>query len=64
MIALVALAAVARPVPGLLDAAAETPAAGVALLGYTFLLAWLLQVALTALPELQAAVRPAAGAAR
>lgn len=64
VVALVALAAVARPVPGLLDAAAETPAAGVAFLGYTFLLAWLLQVALTALPELQAAVRPPAGAAR
>jgi hypothetical protein len=64
VVAAVAVAAVARPVPGFVDAAAETPAAGVPFVGFTLLLAWLLQVVLTALPELQAAVRPTAQAAR
>lgn len=64
VVAAVALAAVVRPVPGLIDAAADTPAAGVAFLGYTLLLAWLLQVVLTALPELDAAVHASPRAAR
>ncbi|MEZ5178041.1 MAG: hypothetical protein R2746_07105 [Acidimicrobiales bacterium] len=64
VVAAVAVVAVVDPVPGLLDAAADTPAAGIAFVGYTLLLAWLLEVALTALPELQAAMRPARGAAR
>ena len=64
MVAAVALVAVADPVPGVVDAASGTPAAGVAFVGYTLLLAWLLEVLLTALPELQAAMRPTAGAAR
>jgi hypothetical protein len=64
VVAAVAVVAVADPVPGLLDAAADTPAAGVPFLGYTLLLAWLLQVVLTALPELHAAMRPTPQVAR
>ncbi len=64
VVAALAIAAVVRPVPGIVEAAADTPAAGVPFVGYTVLLAWLLQVVLTALPELQAAVHPARQVAR
>lgn len=64
VVAALAIAAVVRPVPGLVAAAADTPAGGVPFLGYTVLLAWLLQVVLTALPELRAAVHPAGQVAR
>jgi hypothetical protein len=63
-IAAVALVAVADPVPGLGAVAADTPWAGSVFLGFTVLLAWLVQVLLTALPELQAAARPPRKVAR
>jgi len=59
LLAAVAIVAVADPVPGLFTVAADTPLAGVPFVAYTVLLAWLVQVALTTLPELQAAVRQA-----
>lgn len=55
--AVAAAAAVAR-VPGLVEVAGETPLGGVPFVAYAALLAWLLQVTLTALPTLQAAVHP------
>ena len=56
-LAAVAVAAVADPVPGLFAVATDTPLFGVPFLGFIVLLAWLVQVLLTALPELQAAAR-------
>jgi len=64
LLAAVALIAVADPVPGLFSVAADTPLAGVPFVAYTVLLAWLVQVTLTTLPELQAAVRQAPRATR
>lgn len=56
-LATVALTAVVWPVPGLATVLADTPWAGIPFLAYTLLLAWLIEVSLTSLPELQAAVR-------
>lgn len=60
------LGAAAAPVGSLVAEAGDTPAAGLPFVGFTLLLTWLLLVALTALPELLAAGRPApqAGGAR
>lgn len=63
-IAAVALVAVADPVPGLAAVAGDTPLAGVPFLAFTVLLAWLVQVLLTALPQLQAAANPPRKVAR
>lgn len=63
-IAGVALLAVLDPVPGLAAVAADTPWGGAVFLAFTVLLAWLVQVVLTALPELQAAARPPRKVAR
>jgi hypothetical protein len=63
-IAAVALVAVADPVPGLVDVARSTPWAGVPFVAFTILLAWLVEVVLTVLPELTAAGQPARRAAR
>ncbi|CAN5407116.1 hypothetical protein BH10ACT1_BH10ACT1_18530 [soil metagenome] len=63
-IAVVALVAVADPVPGIVEVARDTPLAGIPFLGFTALLAWLVQVLLTALPALQAASRPPKKVAR
>lgn len=57
-LAAVAVAVVVDPVPGIWSTASDTPGAGLAFLGLTLLLAWLLVVALTLLPEVQAATRP------
>ncbi|MCU1499158.1 MAG: hypothetical protein JWM47_3111 [Acidimicrobiales bacterium] len=64
VIAAVALAAVIDPVPGVVAVARHTPMAGVPFVGFSIVLAWLVQVLLTALPALQAAARPAGNAAR
>lgn len=63
-VAVVALVAVADPVPGIGRVAVATPWAGVPFLAFTALLAWLVQVLLTAVPELQAAARPPRRVAR
>jgi hypothetical protein len=63
-IAAVALVAVADPVPGIVTVARDTPLAGVPFVGFTVLLAWLVQVLLTAVPALQAAARPPRKVAR
>jgi hypothetical protein len=63
-IAAVAVLAVARPVAGLVDVARGTPWAGVPFVAFTLLLAWLVEVALTLLPELLTAGRPAPRAVR
>ncbi|MEO9165257.1 MAG: MauE/DoxX family redox-associated membrane protein [Aquihabitans sp.] len=47
------------PVPGVADTAADTPWAGIPFALLVVLLAWVLQVAFTTLPALQAAERPA-----
>ncbi|QXC62736.1 hypothetical protein KSP35_08075 [Aquihabitans sp. G128] len=60
----VALVAVADPVPGIVAVARDTPLAGIPFLAFTALLAWLVQVLLTALPALQAAARPPKKVAR
>ncbi len=53
-----AAAAMVDPTPGIGRVAVDTPLAGVPFVAFTALLAWLLQVLLTAVPELQAAHRP------
>jgi hypothetical protein len=58
VVAAVVLGAVVDPTAGITTVVTETPAAGVPFVGATLLLAWLLQVLLTAVPELQAAHRP------
>ena len=63
-IAAVALVAVVDPVPGLVTVARETPLAGIPFLAFTALLAWLVQVALTAIPRLEAAANPPRKVAR
>ncbi|HEX2578077.1 MAG TPA: MauE/DoxX family redox-associated membrane protein [Aquihabitans sp.] len=63
-VAAVAGLAVLDPVPGIVDVAADTPLAGIPFLAFTVLLAWLVQVLLTALPQLQAAARPPRKVAR
>lgn len=50
---------IARPVSGVADTAAETPGAGLPFALLIVLLAWVLQVAFTTLPALQAAERAA-----
>jgi len=62
-VAAVALVAVADPVPGILTVAGETPLAGLPFVAFVALLAWLVAVALTALPQLQAAAHPPVKAA-
>ena len=57
-VAALALATLADPPPGIVEAAGDTPLAGVPFVAFTLVLAWLLQVLLTALPELQAAGNP------
>lgn len=57
-VAAVAALGIVSPVPGLFTVAADTPFLGIPFLVFTGLLAWLVQVLLTALPELQAAARP------
>ena len=57
-IAAVAAAAIAFPVPGIVDVARTTPLGGVIFVGYVVLLAWLLQILLTALPAVWAAANP------
>ncbi len=56
-IAAVCVVAAAASVPSIVTVAADTPLAGAPFLGFTILLAWLVQVVLTAVPELQAASR-------
>jgi hypothetical protein len=56
-----ALVAVVDPVPGIATVAADTPLAGVPFVAFTVLLALLIEVLLTAVPELQAAHRPPRG---
>ncbi len=63
-VAAVVAVGVVDPVPGLATAMGETPLAGLPFLGFTVLLAWLLQVLLTALPELLAATNPPRRAVR
>jgi len=58
VLAAVALGAAAGPLGSARDLLADSPAAGLPLLGYALLLAWLIQVLLTAVPDLQAALRP------
>lgn len=64
VIAGIAALAVADPVPGIFTVAADTPWAGIPFLAFTVLLAWLVQVLLTGLPELQAAANPPRKVAR
>ncbi len=64
VIAAVAALGIVNPIPGLFTVAAETPLFGVPFLAFTALLAWLVQVLLTAVPELQAAARPPRKVAR
>ena len=63
-IAAVAALGIVNPVPGLLTVVADTPFFGIPFLVFTGLLAWLVQVLLTAVPELQAAARPPRKVAR
>lgn len=58
VVAAVVVGAVVDPTAGIGAVATDTPAAGVPFVAATLLLAWLLQVLLTAVPELQAAHRP------
>jgi hypothetical protein len=58
LLAAVGAASIAVPTSGV-SAVAHTPAAGVPFVAFTLLLAWLLLVALTALPELLAASKVA-----
>lgn len=60
----VALIAVADPVPGLVTVARDTPLAGAPFVAFAVLLAWLVAVVLTAVPQLQSAAHPPAKAAR
>lgn len=60
----IAAAAVVDPVPGIVGQLDGSPLAGIPYLGFSVLLAWLVQLAITALPELQAAARPPRKAAR
>ena len=57
-IAALAVGAAIRPTDGLAQATSETPWAGVPFFALTALLAWATYVALTLLPELQAAMKP------
>ena len=63
-IAAVAAIGIVNPVPGLFTVAADTPLLGIPFLIFTGLLAWLVQVLLIAVPELQAAARPPRKVAR
>lgn len=63
-VAVLALVAIADPVPGIASVSAETPWAGVPFVAFTAMLAWLVQVLLTALPEMQAAAGPPRKVAR
>lgn len=59
LVAGAAAACMVEPVPHLIDAASDTPWGGVPFILLVALLAWLVQVALTALPALQAAEKAA-----
>ena len=64
VLAVASALAVFRPTRGLVSVMAHTPLAGVPFLGFTLVLAWLLFVALTVVPDLRLAVarRPEPGA--
>lgn len=63
LIAAVAVACLVDPSPGYWSVARDTAAAGVPFAAFTVILAWLLQVALTVLPAVEAAARRGPAAA-
>lgn len=63
-IAVAAAVALVDPMASLATVVGDTPLSGSIFVAFVVLLAWLLQVALTGLPELQAAARPSRKVAR
>ena len=63
-VALIAVLALIDPAPGIVGVADATPLGGVVFVAFAAMLAWLLQLVLTGLPELQAAARPPRKVAR